>query len=66
MDKILYHATLKLMQEAGAAKAYTHGWASGALKNPALEEQRITDAYTAGYEDGENAITDAYVNWIEQ
>lgn len=66
MDKTLYHATLKLMQEAGAAKAYMHGWASGALQNPELEEQRVTDAYTAGYEDGQNAVTDGYKNWIVQ
>lgn len=65
MDKSLYHSTLKTMQEAGAQKAYCHGWATGALGNTPLEEQRITDAYTAGVEHGENAVTDGYKKWLD-
>lgn len=53
------------MQEAGAQKAYCHGWATGALGNTPLEEQRITDAYTAGVEHGENAVTDGYKKWLD-
>ena len=55
---------MKAMQEAGVSPQYVHGWASGALGNPALEEQRVTDAYTAGYEDGSNLDTQAYQQWI--
>lgn len=61
----MYHATLKKMQEAGASAEYCHGWASGALGNTALEEQRVTDDYTAGYEDGKNGDAEAYKNWIK-
>lgn len=52
------------MHEAGVSDAYYHGWASGALGNPELEEQRVTEAYTAGYEHGQNGVTDGYQDWI--
>ncbi len=66
MEQSLYHSTLKAMHEAGVSDAYCHGWASGALGNPALEEQRVTEDYTAGYEDGKNGQTDGYQRWIQQ
>lgn len=64
MDNDNYHATLKAMQDAGVDPAYAHGWATGALGNPPLEEQRISDAYTAGVEDGENGVTDGFSQWL--
>lgn len=64
MDKSTYHSTLKTMQEAGASAEYCHGWASGALENTPLEEQRVTEAYTAGYEDGKAGVTDGFQKWI--
>jgi len=66
MDKKDFHSALKTMQEAGASPQYCHGWASGALNNTPLEEQRVTDAYTAGFEDGSSGVIDAYQKWIEQ
>ena len=33
---------------------YIIGWQEGYQHAPKLEEQRLTDAYEAGYEDGEN------------
>ncbi len=66
MEKALYHATLKEMHEAGVVPQYSHGWASGALGNTPLEEQRVTDAYTAGYEDGQNAKVDGYRQWLDK
>jgi len=65
MDKSLYHSTLKQMHEAGVADDYYHGWASGALGNTALEEQRVTEGYTAGYEDGSSANTEGYKQWLK-
>lgn len=53
------------MQEAGAKAQYCHGWASGCLGNTPLEEQRVTDAYTAGYEDGKAGNTNGYKEWLE-
>ena len=44
--------------------AYCHGWATGALGNPPLEEQRVTDDYTAGYEDGKNGQADGYKRFV--
>jgi hypothetical protein len=66
MDKTIYHNTLKTMQEAGVAPEYCHGWATGALGNTPLEEQRVTDGYTAGFDDGQNGVTDAYEKWIKK
>lgn len=66
MDKSLYHSTLKTMHEAGVSMQYYHGWASGALGNTAIEEQRVTDDYTAGYEDGASGVTDAFKKWIKK
>ncbi len=65
MDKSNYHATLKTMLEAGVSDAYYHGWASGALGNPLLEEQRITEGYTAGYEHGKEGDAEGYKSWIK-
>ena len=65
MDKEIYHSTLKKMHEAGVKPEYSHGWASGALGNPELEEQRITEAYTAGYEHGEQGVLDGYKDWCD-
>ncbi len=64
MDKPTYHVTLKKMQEAGVDMRYYHGWASGALQNTPLEEQRVTEAYNAGYEDGKSGNTEAFLQWI--
>ena len=52
------------MHEAGVDRAYYHGWASGALGNPLLEEQRVTDAYTAGFEHGQEGDVDGYKAWL--
>lgn len=66
MDKEKYHSTLKTMHECGVDKAYYHGWASGALGNTLLEEQRVTDGYTAGYEHGKEGNLEGYKDWIEK
>jgi len=65
MEKHVYHSTLKAMHDAGVSDAYCHGWASGALGNPELEEQRVTEDYTAGYEHGKAGIIDSYSDWIK-
>lgn len=64
MDKAIYQTTLKAMNEAGVNDAYCHGWATAVLDNPALEEQRVTDAYSAGYDHGKEGVTDGYKDWI--
>lgn len=66
MEKTVYHSTLKAMHEAGVSDAYCHGWATGALDNPALEEQRVTEGYTAGFAHGKEGVLDGYMDWIEK
>ncbi len=53
-----YYEGVKKMEEMGVDDNYIQGWVSGFLGNPEIEEQRITDAWEAGYEDGKNK-TDA-------
>lgn len=66
MDKKVYHSTLKTMHEAGVNEAYYHGWASGMLGNTPLEEQRVTEAYTTGYEHGKEGNLDGYKDWLKE
>ena len=42
---------------------YLQGWVGGYLGNPQREEQRVSAAYTAGFEDGQNQITDHASEW---
>ena len=62
----LYYETIDKMEKANVAREYIVGWASGFLHNPKREEQRITEAYEAGYADGEARKTDGYEKWIEK
>lgn len=52
------------MHDAGVVPEYCHGWATGALGNPSIEEQRVTDAYTAGFEHGAEGVVDGYAPWL--
>jgi hypothetical protein len=58
-----YYETIDAMEKAGVNKEYINGWACGFLHNPKREEQRITEAYEAGYADGEEEKTDGYNKW---
>lgn len=58
-----YYETIDAMEKAGVNKEYINGWACGFLHNPKREEQRITEAYEAGYTDGEEEKTDGYNKW---
>ena len=46
-----YYATVDHLEKLGTNKDYIQGWVGGYLGNPEREEQRVTDAYKAGYED---------------
>ena len=65
MDK-LYYETIDRMEKKGVDPEYINGWASGFLHNPKREEQRITEAYDAGYADGESRSTDSAANWVKK
>ena len=55
----MYYETITKLEEMGADPEYVNGWASGFLHNPQREEQRVTEAYSAGYDDGSNKNTDS-------
>jgi hypothetical protein len=61
-----YYEAIDKMEKAGVQREYILGWASGYLQNPKLEEQRVTDAYEAGYEDGINKKADNFTSWVQK
>ena len=61
-----YYETIDKMEKSGVDAEYINGWASGFLHNPKREEQRVTDAYEAGYSDGWEGKTDNYASWVNK
>ena len=53
-----YYETVDHLEKLGIDQDYIQGWVGGYLRNPEREEQRVTDAYKAGYEDGQGGVTD--------
>jgi hypothetical protein len=62
MDQTYYDAVTK-MEQLGVDDEYIQGWQSGYLQNPQREEQRLTEAYEAGYADGEEKTLDNIEDW---
>jgi hypothetical protein len=62
MDQTYYDFTTKLENE-GVNTDYIQGWQSGYILNPPREEQHMTEAYEAGYEDGKARNMDNYSDW---
>lgn len=60
----VYYETIDRMQKQGVDPEYVNGWASGFLHNPKREEQRVNDAYEAGYGDGVEQKTDGFEAWL--
>ena len=60
-----YHKAVVEMENAGVDPEYLQGWQGGFLVNPKREEQRVTEAYEAGYEDGSKGVTDKYKSWVK-
>ncbi len=65
MDKT-YRDTVSKMEKNTTDPEYILGWEGGYLGHPKRESQRITDAYTAGYEDGRNKVTDNFKTWTKK
>jgi len=63
MNKEYYDAVVK-MEEMGVDSEYIQGWQGGYLCNVKREEQRVTEAYDAGYEDGLEKNQDNFGNWV--
>ena len=49
----------------GVDPDYLQGWVGGYLGNPQREEQRVSKAYSAGFEDGQNQTTDHAADWAK-
>jgi hypothetical protein len=64
MDQFYYDAVDK-MEKAGVDWEYVQGWIGGYLANPEREEQRVTEAYSAGYEDGKERSLDNISSWAK-
>lgn len=62
MDQTYYDAVTK-MEQMGVNEDYVMGWQSGYLQLPQREEQRVTEAYEAGYADGEEKNLDNLGDW---
>ena len=60
-----YRDAISKMEEMGVQADYILGWQGGFLGHPQREEQRLTEAYQAGYEDGSARSTDNFGNWVE-
>ena len=58
-----YYQTIERLENLGVDPEYDQGWVGGYLGNPEREEQRVSDAYKAGYQDGRKQVTDAALNW---
>lgn len=61
-----YHDTLSTFEKKGVNPEYINGWACGYLHNPKREEQRLNDAYNAGYKDGLDQKTDGFSAWAKK
>jgi hypothetical protein len=62
----VYYETIDKMEKGGVDNEYINGWAGGFLHNPKREEQRITEAYEAGYSDGAAKKTDGFKSWVKK
>jgi len=58
-----YYNTISRLEQENVSRNYILGWATGFLGNPEIEEQRMTDDYQAGYDDGKAGNTDNADNW---
>jgi hypothetical protein len=54
------------MEQLGVDPEYILGWQGGYLGHPEREEQRVTDAYNAGFEDGQARNSENFANWVKQ
>jgi hypothetical protein len=64
MDQNYYDSVSK-MEQMSVDQDYLLGWVGGYLHNPMREEQRVNEAYEAGYADGENKNTDNFEQWVK-
>lgn len=59
----VYYETIDKMEKENVSRDYVVGWASGYLQNPKREEQRVNEAYDAGYDDGAEKNAGNFKEW---
>lgn len=59
-----YYDAVVAMEQAGANSEFVQGWQNGYLHNPMREEQRLNEAFEAGYEAGKDRDLEAYKEWV--
>jgi len=59
-----YRDAISQMEEMNVQAEYVLGWQGGFLGHPLREEQRITEAYQAGYDDGQAKSTENFADWV--
>tara|TARA_B110000263_G_scaffold189262_1_gene166920 strand:- start:189 stop:383 length:195 start_codon:yes stop_codon:yes gene_type:complete len=58
-----YRNAVVQMEEQGIQEEYILGWQGGYLGHPPREDTRKTEAYDAGYEDGQEKNLSNIGNW---
>ncbi len=61
-----YYEAIDKMEKKGVDPEYINGWATGFLHNPKREEQRLNDAYDAGYAAGWEKQTAGFETWVKK
>jgi hypothetical protein len=61
-----YYDAITKMEKAGVDPEYISGWASAYYLNPKREEQRVNDAYNAGYEKGLEKDASGFESWVKK
>ena len=62
-SRMTYYQTCVKMEQSKVDPEYLLGWQGGYWLHPQREEQRVTDAYSAGYDDGKARNTDNFGKW---
>jgi hypothetical protein len=60
-----YHGAVTEMEKMKVDREYMLGWMGGYLDNPMREEQRVNEAYEAGYEDGKSRSNSNFAQWVK-
>ena len=60
-----YRDAITQMEALKVQSEYVLGWQGGYLGHPMREEQRLNEAYEAGYADGSAKTSDNFANWVE-
>jgi hypothetical protein len=61
-----YYDAIDRMEKKKVDPEYINGWASGFLHNPKREEQRVSEAYAAGYAHGLEKNAGGFDAWIRK